>query len=97
MYARDVRKRQLSTEMRAMELLMQGGKSMNRLIAVAFALALASAAAAAMPPVPLHKTDGIVIQVREACGPGMRRTENGTCIRTHARRAASRCARGVTC
>ncbi len=69
---------------------------MVRLIAVAFALALASSAQA-MPPVPLQQPDGIVIQVREACGPGMRRTEGGACIRTHARRAASRCARGVTC
>ena len=69
---------------------------MIKLIAVAFALALASSAQA-MPPVPLQQPDGIVIQVREACGPGMRRTEGGVCIRTHARRAASRCARGVTC
>lgn len=65
-------------------------------IAVAFALALASSAQA-MPPVPVQQPDGIVIQVREACGPGMRRTEGGVCVRTHARRAASRCARGVTC
>ena len=36
------------------------------------------------------------IKVREACGVGMHRV-NGVCIRTPARRAASRCARGVTC
>ena len=68
---------------------------MIRLFAVAFALALASSAQA-MPLVPLQP-DEIVIQVREACGPGMRRTANGVCIRTPTRRAASRCVRGVTC
>jgi hypothetical protein len=69
---------------------------MIRLIAIAFALALASSAQA-MPPVPLQQTDEMVITVREACGAGMRRTAGGACVRTHARRAASRCARGVTC
>jgi hypothetical protein len=69
---------------------------MIRLFAVAFALTLASSAQA-MPLVPLPQPDEIVIQVREACGPGMRRTANGTCIRTPTRRATSRCARGVTC
>jgi hypothetical protein len=70
---------------------------MIRLSAVAFVLVLASSAQAA-PLVPLRQQpDGIVIQVREACGPGMRRTANGACIRTPTRRAASRCARGVTC
>jgi hypothetical protein len=69
---------------------------MSRLIAIAFALALTSSAQA-MPPVPVQQSDEIVIKVREACGPGMRRTANGNCIRTHARRAAGRCARGVTC
>ena len=53
---------------------------MIRLFAVAFALALASSAQA-MPLIPLQQPDGIVIQVREACGPGMRRTANGACIR----------------
>jgi hypothetical protein len=69
---------------------------MMKFIAVAFALAVASSAQA-MPPAPLQQSEEIVIKVREACGPGMRRTANGVCIRTHARRAASRCARGVTC
>jgi len=69
---------------------------MIRLFAVAFGLVLASSAQA-MPPVPSQQLDGIVIQVREACGPGMRRTANGACLRTPARRSASRCARGVTC
>jgi len=67
-----------------------------RLIAVAaFTLAIATSAQA-MTLVPLHQPDGMVTQVREACGAGMHMV-NGTCVRTHARRAASRCARGVTC
>src|SRR5262245_56135127 len=62
---------------------------MTRFVAVAFALALASTVQA-MPRAPLPQTDETIIQVREACGPGMRRTAGGACIRTHARRAASR-------
>jgi hypothetical protein len=68
---------------------------MTRLIAIAFALMLASSAQA-MPVAPLEQPDDMVITVREACGAGMHMV-NGTCVRTHARRAASRCARGVTC
>ena len=59
------------------------------------ALVLASSALA-MPRAPLQTPNDFVIQVREACGPGLHRV-NGVCIRTPARRAASRCARGVTC
>jgi len=69
---------------------------MIRSISVALALTLASSAQA-LPPVQFQQTGDMVIKVREACGPGMRRTEGGVCVRTHARRAASRCARGVTC
>jgi hypothetical protein len=69
---------------------------MIRLIAIAFALALASYAQA-MPVAPLAQPDEMVTQVREACGAGMRRTAAGNCIRTPARRRASRCARGITC
>lgn len=69
---------------------------MIRLIVIGFAVTMASSAQA-LPPVTQMQKDQTVIQVREACGAGMRRTANGTCIRTHARRAASRCARGVTC
>jgi len=68
---------------------------MIRLITVALALTLASSAQA-LPPISVLQKDQNVIQVREACGAGMHRV-NGVCIRTHARRAASRCARGVTC
>jgi hypothetical protein len=67
---------------------------MKRLIIVAFALTVASLAQA-MPLSPLQQ-DRMIITVREACGAGMHMV-NGTCVRTHARRAASRCARGVTC
>ena len=68
---------------------------MTRLIAIAFVLTLVSAAQA-MPLAPLQQLDEMVITVREACGAGMHMV-NGTCVRTHARRAASRCARGLTC
>ena len=72
-----------------------GKEAMIRLIAAAFALTLASSAQA-LPTVAPHQPDEVVIKVREACGAGMHRV-NGVCMRTHARRAASRCARGVTC
>ena len=68
---------------------------MTRSIAVVFVLALASSAQA-LPPVTLHQPDEVVIKVREACGAGMHRV-NGVCVTTHARRAARRCAAGVTC
>ena len=69
---------------------------MLRLITIAFALTLASSVHAMPRGAPLQQPDDVVIKVREACGPGMHRV-NGVCIRTPARRAASRCARGVTC
>ena len=68
---------------------------MTKLIAFVFALTLASLAQA-MPLAPLHQQDNMVITVREACGPGMHRVGDA-CLRTPARRAVSRCARGVTC
>jgi hypothetical protein len=68
---------------------------MIKLIAVAFALTLASLAQA-MPVAPLQQPNEMIITVREACGAGMHNV-GGTCVRTHARRAASRCVRGVTC
>jgi len=66
---------------------------MTRLIALAFALTVASFAQARLAP--LQQQDETVITVREARGAGMHMV-NETCVRTHARRAASRCARGVT-
>jgi hypothetical protein len=68
---------------------------MIRWIAVAFVLAFASLAQA-MPLVQFQQPGRVVITVREACGAGMHRV-NGVCVTTHARRAARRCAVGVTC
>ena len=68
---------------------------MLRLVVLACALTLASAAQA-FTPAPLQKPSDMVVQVREACGAGMHMV-NGVCVRTAARRGASRCARGVTC
>jgi hypothetical protein len=59
------------------------------------AIILASSAVA-MPRAPLQTPNDTIVKVRQACGAGMHRV-NGACIRTPARRAASRCARGVTC
>jgi len=66
---------------------------MMRLIAIAFALAVATSAQAALLA-PLHRPDGMVTPVREACGAGMHMV-NGTCVRTAARRNAARCAVGM--
>ena len=68
---------------------------MIRWIVVAVTLTLVSPVQA-MPLVPLQIPNDVVIKVREAWGAGMHRV-NGVCIRTAARRGASRCARGVTC
>jgi len=68
---------------------------MTRSIALVFVLALASSAQA-LSPAPLHQPHDVVIKVREACGAGMHRV-NGVCVTTHARRAARRCAAGMTC
>jgi hypothetical protein len=70
-------------------------EAMLRFIAVAFALALASSAQA-VPIAPIQQPHSVVTTVREACGAGMHMV-NGVCVRTHARRAASRCVRGKTC
>ena len=64
---------------------------MIRLIAVAFALAVATSAQA-MSPVPLHQADGMITQVREACGAGRVRI-NGVCVARTTKRQVRRCAR----
>jgi len=69
-------------------------ETMMKWIASVFAVALVSSVQA-MPLAP-PPADDMLTLVREACGAGMHRV-NGVCVRTHARRAASRCARGVTC
>ena len=68
---------------------------MIKLIVLAFALTLASSAQA-LPPVSFHQADKLVIPARAACGAGMH-SVNGVCVRTPARRGASRCVRGKTC
>ena len=62
---------------------------MIRLTAVVFALALATSVQA-MPVTPLHQPNGMITQVREACGAGMHMV-NGRCVTTMARRQARRC------
>ena len=66
---------------------------MIRLITVAFALVV-STSAQATPLAPLQQPDGMITQVREACGAGIHMV-NGTCVRTAARRNAARCAVGM--
>ena len=68
---------------------------MIRWILVAFAIAVASSAQS-MPLAPPQQPGQTVIVVREACGAGMHRV-GGVCVTTPARRAARRCAAGVTC
>jgi hypothetical protein len=68
---------------------------MIRVVAIAFALMLASSAQA-IPIAPLHPPGDLVTTVRELCGVG-RHMVGGRCIATPARRAARRCAAGVTC
>ena len=64
---------------------------MIRLIAVAFALAVATSAQA-MSPAPLHQPDGMITQVRQACGAGRVRV-NGVCVARTTIRQTRRCAR----
>jgi hypothetical protein len=64
---------------------------MIRLIGVAFALALATSVQA-MPVTPLHQSDGMITQIREACGAGRVRI-NGVCVARTTRRQVRRCAR----
>ena len=66
---------------------------MIRSITVAFALVV-STSAQATPLAPLQQPDGMITQVREACGAGYHMV-NGSCVRTAARRNAARCAVGM--
>jgi hypothetical protein len=74
---------------------------MIRLIGVAaFALAVATSAQAMSPAPLLLQSDGMTTQVAVGCGVGRTRV-NGVCVarttKRHVRRAARRCAVGVTC
>jgi hypothetical protein len=64
--------------------------------AAAIAAAILATSVQASPLAPLGQPGDMIIPVREACGAGMHRV-NGVCITTPARRAARRCAAGVTC
>ena len=66
---------------------------MIKLTPIALALALATSAQA-MPLTPIHQPDGMITQVRAACGAGMHRV-NGVCVRTAATRRVTRCAVGM--
>lgn len=63
------------------------------LIAVAFALAFPTSAQG-MPLAPLHQSDGMITQDREACGAGYA-PRYGVCVRAPTARQATRCAAGV--
>ena len=63
---------------------------MIRFIAVAFALVVATSAQA-VSPVPLHQADGMITQVRQACGAGMKwNNALNRCATTSARRHVRR-------
>ena len=63
---------------------------MIRLITVAFALTLATSVQA-MSPAPLQQADGVITQVRQACGAGMKwNNALGRCATTSARRHVRR-------
>jgi hypothetical protein len=65
---------------------------MVRLIAIAAIAFAASASAQAMTPMPLHQSDSMITQVREACGAGRVRV-NGICVARTTIRQTRRCAR----
>jgi hypothetical protein len=64
---------------------------MIRLVAFGFALALATSAQA-MPVASPHQPDGMITQVRQACGAGRVRV-NGVCVARTTIRHTRRCAR----
>jgi hypothetical protein len=61
---------------------------MIRLIAIVFALAAATSAQA-MSLAPLHQSDNMITQIRQACGAGMHMI-NGRCVTASARRHVRR-------
>ena len=59
--------------------------------AAAFAVAIATSAHA-ITLAPLHQPNGMITQVRQACGVGMHwRSDLGRCVTTPARRQVRRC------
>ena len=77
-------------------------KTALALIAVAVLALTVETPAQAMSPAPLHQTDAMttITQVAVGCGVGRTRV-NGVCVarttKRQVRRAARRCAVGVTC
>jgi hypothetical protein len=63
---------------------------MIRLIAIAAFVLAAATSAEAMSVAPLHQTDSMITQVREACGAGMHYVSGVGCVTTPARRHARR-------
>jgi hypothetical protein len=69
----------------------EGENEMIRFIAIAaFALAIATSAQA-ITLAPLHQSDNMITQVREACGAGRVRI-NGICVARTTKRQVRRCA-----
>jgi len=58
--------------------------------AAAFALAIATSANA-ITRAPLHQSDGMITQVRQACGVGMHWVNGVGCVTTPLRRQTRRC------
>ena len=64
---------------------------MVRLIAVAAIAFAAATSAQALSPMPLHQSDSMITQVRQACGAGMKwNNALGRCATTSARRHVRR-------
>jgi hypothetical protein len=64
--------------------------TMIKFIAAIFVLAVATSAQA-MSPAPLHQSDGMITQVRQNCGAGMKwNNALGRCATTSARRNVRR-------
>ena len=65
---------------------------MIRLIAVSASALAVATSAQAMSLAPLHQSNGMITQVREACGAGRVRV-NGVCVARTTIRQTRRCAR----
>jgi hypothetical protein len=64
--------------------------TLKLIVFAAFALAVATSAQA-MSPAPLHQADGMITQVRQNCGAGMKwNNALGRCATTSARRNVRR-------
>jgi hypothetical protein len=64
---------------------------MIRLIAVAGVAVVVATSVQAMTLAPVHQPNGMISQVRQACGVGMHWVNGVGCVTTPARRQARRC------